>query len=70
MGGGAWWATVHGVAKSQTRPCDFTSLLFTGGGLPQWLSDKEPACNEGGAGDVDLIPGPGRSHVGERGNRL
>ena len=49
-----------------------TSLHFSslGGGLPQWLSDKEPACNEGGAGDVDLIPGPGRSHVGERGNRL
>ena len=25
--GGAWWATVHGVAKSQTRLSDFTSLL-------------------------------------------
>ena len=24
MGGGAWWATVHGVAKSQTRLSDFT----------------------------------------------
>ena len=23
---GAWWATVHGVAKSQTRLSDFTSL--------------------------------------------
>ena len=23
--GGAWWATVHGVAKSQTRLNDFTS---------------------------------------------
>ena len=22
--GGAWWATVHGVAKSQTRLRDFT----------------------------------------------
>ena len=22
--GGAWWATVHGVAKSQTRLHDFT----------------------------------------------
>ena len=27
--GGAWWATVHGVAKSQTRLSDFTSLHFT-----------------------------------------
>ena len=26
--GGAWWATVHGVAKSQTRLSDLTSLHF------------------------------------------
>ena len=25
---GAWWATVHGVAKSQTRLSDFSSLLL------------------------------------------
>ena len=24
MDGGAWWATVHGVAKSQTRMSDVT----------------------------------------------
>ena len=24
MDGGAWWAAVHGVAKSRTRPSDFT----------------------------------------------
>ena len=24
MDGGAWWAAVHGGAKSQTRPSDFT----------------------------------------------
>ena len=24
MGGGAWWAAVHGVARSRTRPSDFT----------------------------------------------
>ena len=28
MDGGAWWATVHGVAKSQIRLSDFTSLHF------------------------------------------
>ena len=28
MNGGAWWATVHGVTKSQTRLSDFT---FMGG---------------------------------------
>ena len=27
MDGGAWWATVHGVAKSQTRLSDFTYSL-------------------------------------------
>ena len=26
MDGGAWWAVVHGVAKSQTRLNNFTSL--------------------------------------------
>ncbi|WP_207209382.1 hypothetical protein, partial [Facklamia hominis] len=31
MDRGAWWATVHGVAKSQTRLSDFTSL-FSGSG--------------------------------------
>ena len=25
MNGGAWWATVHGVTKSQTRLSDFTT---------------------------------------------
>ena len=27
MDGGAWWAAVHGVAKSQTRLSDFTFFL-------------------------------------------
>ena len=28
MDGGVWWATVHGVAKSQTRLSDFTFFHF------------------------------------------
>ena len=29
MGGGAWWAAVHGVTKSRTRLSDFTfTFLF------------------------------------------
>ena len=28
MNRGAWWATVHGVAKSRTRLSDFTFFLF------------------------------------------
>ena len=27
MDGGAWWAAVHGVTKSWTRPSDFTSTF-------------------------------------------
>ena len=29
MDGGAWWATVHGVAKSQTRLRDFTFTFIS-----------------------------------------
>ena len=29
MDGEAWWATVHGVAKSQTRLSDFTFTHYT-----------------------------------------
>ena len=28
MDGGAWWATVHGVAKSWTRLSDFTFTML------------------------------------------
>ena len=28
MDGGTWWATVHGVAKSQTRLSDFTFTFY------------------------------------------
>ena len=28
MDRGAWWATVHGVAKSRTRLSDFTSIMI------------------------------------------
>ena len=27
MDGGAWWAAVHGVARSQTRQSDFTFIF-------------------------------------------
>ena len=53
MDGGAWWATVHRVTKSQTWLSNFGSLHFPGGS-----AGKESACN---AGDPGLIPGWGRS---------
>ena len=45
MDGGAWWATVHGVAKSRTRLSDFTSLLhWQVGSLPLAAPGKPCAC--------------------------
>ena len=29
MGRGAWWAAVHGVAKSRTQVSDFTNELIS-----------------------------------------
>ena len=39
-------AAMHGVAKSWTRPSNWTELNWTEEyiGLPWWLSDKESAC--------------------------
>ena len=53
MDGGAWWATVHGVAKSRTRLSDFAFTL----GFPCSSVGKESACS---AGDPGSIPGLGR----------
>ena len=51
MDGGAWWATAHGVAKSRT-PLNVFTFTFHGS------HGKESACS---AGDLDSIPGSGRS---------
>ena len=59
MDGGACWATVHGVAKSQTRLRDFTFTLGSEG--------KGSAYN---VGDPDSIPGSGRYPGDGNGNPL
>ena len=43
MDGGAWQATVHGVAKSRTRLSDFTSLQ----GVQTEFSSEPPKASEG-----------------------
>ena len=49
MDGGAWWARVHGVAKSQTRLSDFTfSCTGEGNGNPLQFSCLENP-RDGGA---------------------
>ena len=37
MDRGAWWATVHGVAKSQTQLKRLSIILFSRGVLPIYI---------------------------------
>ena len=70
MDRGAWPATVHGVAKSDTTE-QLHSLCFKAGGLPRWLSGKkQSAVNAGDTGDTGLIPGLERSPGRGIGNPL
>ena len=41
MDGGAWWATVHGVAKSRTRLSDLTFHIV----IHQKLEESTFKCN-------------------------
>ena len=42
MDGGAWWARVHGVAKSRTQLSNFTFTFMVFVGFPGGASGKEP----------------------------
>ena len=52
MDGGAWWATVHGVAKSQTQLSNFTFFHFLGNyhclldGMKERLNDITKIAEE------------------------
>ena len=63
MAGGAWWAAVHGVAKGQTRPSDFTFHFHA--------SEKEMATHSNvlawripGSGEPGGLPSMGSHRVG------
>ena len=45
MDGGAWWAAVHGVAKSQTRLSDFT-FTFHFHALEKEMATHSSSCLE------------------------
>ena len=48
MDGGAWWATVHGVAKSPTRLSNFTftfKRVYKKEKLNRKQTNKKNACN-------------------------
>ena len=63
MKGGAWWAAVHGVAKSQTRLSDFTFTFHFHAlekNTPVFLSGKSHerrslvGCRQWGGGESDM----------------
>ena len=65
MDGGAWWAAVHGVAKSQTRLSDFTFTLHF------HALEKEMATHSSvlawripEMGEPDWLPSMGSHRVG------
>ena len=65
MDGGAWWATVHGVAKSWTRLSDFTFTFHF------HALEKEMATHSGvlawripGTGEPGALPSMGPHRVG------
>ena len=62
MGGGAWWAAVHGVAKSQTRLSDFT-FAFHFHALEKEMATRCSvlAWKIPGAGEPDGLPSWGRT---------
>ena len=66
MDGGAWWTTVHGVAKSQTRLSDFTFTFSVSPLAAYRLQDKAqtpnsnfsgPPCSEPCPGSIDSTSG-------------
>ena len=65
MGGGAWWAAVHGVATSQTRLSDFTFTFHL------HALEKETATHSSvlawripGTGEPGGLPSTGSHRVG------
>ena len=65
MDGGAWWAAVHGVAKSQTRLSDFT-LTFHFHALEKEMATHSSvlAWRIPGTGEPGGLPSTGSHRVG------
>ena len=53
MYGGAWWATVHGVAESQTRLSDFTHGVQVASAISKKLIKRPWAGNA--AGNISFV---------------
>ena len=65
MGGGAWWAAVHGVAKSRTRLSDFT-FTFHFPALEKAMATHSSvlAWRISGTGEPGGLPSMGSHRVG------
>ena len=65
MGGGAWWAVVHGITKSQTRLSDF-SFTFHFHALEQEMATDSSirAWRIPGVGEPGGLPSVGSHRVG------
>ena len=65
MDGGAWWATVHGVAKSRTRLSDFT-FTFHSHALEKEMATHSSvlAWRIPGTGEPGGLPSMGSHRVG------
>ena len=65
MGGGAWWAAVHGVAKSRTRLSDFT-FTFHFHALEKEMATHSSvlAWRIPGTGEPGGLPSVGSHRVG------
>ena len=65
MDGGAWWAAVHGVAKSQTRLSDFTfSFHFHAWKKEMATHSSVLAWRIPGPGEPGGLPSIGSHRVG------
>ena len=63
MDGEAWWAAVHGVARSQTRLSDFT-FIFHFHALEKEIATYSLAWRIPGMGDPGGLPSMGSHRVG------
>ena len=64
MGRGAWWASVHGVAKSQTRLSDFTSLFTFMHWRRKWQPTPVSLPGESQGREPHGLPSMGSHRVG------
>ena len=63
--GGAWWAAVHGVAKSRTRLIDFTfTFHFHALGKEMATHSSVLAWRIPGTGELGGLPSMGSHRVG------